>query len=471
MEQEHKGMRSPKLWVPSLYFAQGLPFFAVAIVAAQMLKSMGVANDDIAHWTAAIGAAWVFKPLWSPFLELASSKKIVVVAFQLLGGISLGLVALALHTPFWFAACIAMLALVAIASATHDIACDGLYITSLSDKEQAEYAGWTGTFFNAGKFIATGGLMLLAGSLEKTIGVVPAWTICFCLLAAIMVGLAVYNSWSLPLAKNAVSVDTTVGAIAGTLLEVFIDYFKKPGIWVSILFIILFRAGEAQVQTIGPLFLREARNLGGLGLTTAEVGAVYGTVGTVAFVVGSIAGGYFTSWLNLKRAILWLILAVNLPNFVFYYLSNWQPTDLTAIGAALSVEMFGYGFGFVGLILYMMQVVAPGKYQTAHYAFSTGIMQLGFVLFKLFGVDIDIADGEFMVFVGPSGCGKSTLLRMIAGLEDISGGTLHIGGALANDIAPAERGLAMVFQSYALYPHMTVFENMAFALKLAGHKK
>ncbi|MYN42606.1 sn-glycerol-3-phosphate ABC transporter ATP-binding protein UgpC [Duganella sp. FT109W] len=86
------------------------------------------------------------------------------------------------------------------------------------------------------------------------------------------------------------------------------------------------------------------------------------------------------------------------------------------------------------------------------------------------GVDLDIADGEFMVFVGPSGCGKSTLLRMIAGLETISGGSLHIGGTLANDIAPAQRKLAMVFQSYALYPHMTVFENMAFALKLAGRK-
>ena len=87
------------------------------------------------------------------------------------------------------------------------------------------------------------------------------------------------------------------------------------------------------------------------------------------------------------------------------------------------------------------------------------------------GIDLDIRDGEFVVFVGPSGCGKSTLLRMIAGLEDITGGELHIGGRLANDIAPAERGLAMVFQSYALYPHMTVFENMAFALSLAGHKK
>ncbi len=86
------------------------------------------------------------------------------------------------------------------------------------------------------------------------------------------------------------------------------------------------------------------------------------------------------------------------------------------------------------------------------------------------GIDLDIDDGEFIVFVGPSGCGKSTLLRMIAGLEDISGGELHIGERLANAIPPAQRGLAMVFQSYALYPHMTVFENMAFSLRLAGHK-
>ncbi|MES2742165.1 MAG: sn-glycerol-3-phosphate ABC transporter ATP-binding protein UgpC [Pseudomonadota bacterium] len=89
----------------------------------------------------------------------------------------------------------------------------------------------------------------------------------------------------------------------------------------------------------------------------------------------------------------------------------------------------------------------------------------------LHGIDLEIADGELMVFVGPSGCGKSTLLRMIAGLEAISAGQLHIGGRLANDIAPGARELAMVFQSYALYPHMTVFENMAFSLELAGHDK
>jgi PAT family beta-lactamase induction signal transducer AmpG len=193
--------------------------------------------------------------------------------------------------------------------------------------------------------------------------------------------------------------DHTVAGVARTLKEVILDYFRKPGIWVSILFIILFRAGEAQVQTIGPLFLREAREAGGLGLSTSEVGAVYGTSGTIAFIIGSIAGGYFTSWLSLRRAILFLILAMNLPNLVFYFLSHSLPTDLTTIGVALSTEMFGYGFGFVGVILYMMQVVAPGKYTTAHYAFSTGVMQLGFVLFRWISGDIQMALGYKNFFV------------------------------------------------------------------------
>ncbi len=84
------------------------------------------------------------------------------------------------------------------------------------------------------------------------------------------------------------------------------------------------------------------------------------------------------------------------------------------------------------------------------------------------GIDIDIGSGEFLVLVGPSGCGKSTLLRMIAGLEGISGGELAIGGSTVNDLSPAERNIAMVFQDYALYPHMTVEDNMSFGLKMRG---
>jgi PAT family beta-lactamase induction signal transducer AmpG len=423
MIDNKKSPRSPAAWVPSLYLAQGLPFFAVMLLAGQMLKSMGLSNSEISHWTTLIGAAWIFKPLWSPFMELASSKKKMVVLFQLAGGVCLGLVGLALHLPFWFAACIAMLALVAICSASHDIACDGLYIASLNEKEQAQYAGWTGTFFNAGRLIASGGLLALAGYLEKTNGVVTAWTVIYSLLGVILIALGLYNSWALPQANNTAVADNSSRAIARTLGEVIVEYFRKPGIWVSVLFIILFRAGEAQIQTIGPLFLREARELGGLGLTTTEVGAVYGTAGTIAFIIGSVAGGYFTAWLGLRRAILPLILAVNLPNLVFYFLSTTQPTDLTLIGVALGVEMFGYGFGFVGLILYMMQVVAPGKYQTAHYALSTGIMQLGFAFFKFFSGDVQMALGYQHFFMWVLACSipvaiMSQLIPMSASKRD-----------------------------------------------------
>ena len=396
--------RAPYFWVPSLYLAQGLPFFAVMQLTQYMLQDRGMAMDDITHWTAAIGFAWVFKPLWSPFIELASSKKKVVVLFELAGGAALGMVAVAMQMPFWFSAVIAMLAVVAICASTHDIACDGLYIASLDEKGQSQYAGWTGTFFNAGRVIAIGGLVTLAGLIAEKSGVVTAWTAIFALLGVVMVGLGLYNWWALPQDRNAVSTKTSAADIARTLSEVIVEYFRKPGIWVCVVFIILFRAGEAQVQTIGPLFLRAAREAGGLGLSTVELGTVYGSAGTIAFIVGSIAGGYFTARLGLKRAILPLILAVNLPNVVFYLLALYQPTNLAVIGAGLGAEMFGYGFGFVGLILYMMQVVAPGKYQTAHYALSTGIMQLGFTLFKGFSGDVQMALGYQHFFLWVLAC-------------------------------------------------------------------
>lgn len=389
--------RHPLVWVPTLYLAQGLPFYAVALVAGLMMKSLGMPNDQIARWTGLLGFAWVFKALWSPFLELARSKKHVVVGFQLIGGAALAGVALALQLPAWFAISIGLFAVVALASATHDIAADGVYIASLTERQQAAYAGWQGAFFNAAKFLSLGGLVILAGYLEKSIGAAPAWTVVFALLSAIMVGLALYHLWALPGGDAAKG--KSVRGIATTLVDVIRAFFAKPGIWLAILFIILFRAGEGQIQTIGPLFLRDAREIGGLGLSTGEVGAVYGTAGTIAFLVGSIAGGYFTSWLGLKRAMLYLILAMNLPNAVFYYLSVVQPDSLGVIAAALGLEMFGYGFGFVGIILFIMQVVASGPYQTAHYALGTGFMQLGFVLFKMISGDVQQALGYRTFFL------------------------------------------------------------------------
>jgi len=392
-----RATRHPLAWVPTLYLAQGLPFYAVALVAGLMFKSMGVPNEQIAHWTGVIGLAWAFKALWSPFLELARSKKRVIVAFQLLGGVALGGVALALHLPLWFGASIALFGVVALASSTHDIAADGLYIASLSARQQAAYAGWQGAFFNGAKFLSLGGLVILAGYLEPRIGVSSAWSTIFGLLGAALAGLALYHLWALP--ETLTAPQTSRRAIAATLVDVIRAFFAKPGIWMAIVFIILFRAAEGQIQTIGPLFLRDARALGGLGLSTAEVGAIYGTAGTLAFLAGSIGGGYFTAKLGLRRAMPWLILAMNLPNLVFWYLSAMQPEARGVIAVALGTEMFGYGFGFVGVILFIMQVVATGKYQTAHYALGTGFMQLGFVLFKFISGDIQQALGYQRFFV------------------------------------------------------------------------
>lgn len=405
-------------WVPTLYLAEGLPFYAVALVASLMYKSMGVANDQIAYWTGLITFAWVFKSLWSPFLEAASSKKFLVVMFQMIGGVCLGLVALSLQLPMYFALSIALLGLVAVAAATHDIAADGLYIASLSNKQQAAYAGWQGAFFNAGKFISLGGLVVLAGHLEKSMPPAQAWAVIFGILGGMMIALSLYHSWSLPGTKNT-NTQASMRSVFVTLQDVIITFFQKPGIWLAILFILLFRVGEGQIQTIGPLFLRDAKELGGLGLSTTEVGVVYGTAGTIAFLGGSVLGGYFASWLGLKRALPWLILAMNVPNAVFFFLSTNMPDNLAIVATALSVEMFGYGFGFVGLILFMMQVIAVGKYQTAHYALATGVMQLGLVIPKMVSGSIQMSLGykNFFIWVLISAVPVLLMSRLL-GIKD-----------------------------------------------------
>ncbi len=404
---------TPMRWIPTLYFVQGMQFFVVMLIAGLMFKNLGVANDQIARWTAVLGLAWAFKPLWSPFLELARSKKLIVIAAQYVGAAGLGFMALALHIPHWFGAAIVVLFLIAYASATHDIACDGLYMASLDSKRQAAYAGWQGAFFNGARFFITGVVLKLAGYLEGQIGVFNAWSSVFVLLAVLVALLASYNARFLPGTLTTEHSDMTASGVAGMLKDVVQDFVKKPGIWLAVLFIVLFRLAEGQVQTIGPLFLLEARDKGGLGLTTGQVADVYGWVGTGAFLVGSVLGGYLTSALGLKRAMPLLLIAMMVPNGTFYYLATTLPQDMLHIGAAVGIEMLGYGFGFVGMILYIMQAVAPGRYQTAHYALGSGVMQLGFIFAKFISGDIQVSIGYQHFFAWTIVCGVLPLLLLL----------------------------------------------------------
>ena len=391
-------------------------------------------NAAIAFWTGVLGFAWVFKPLWSPFLEVFPSRQRLVVFFELLSAVLLFGLALALHLPAWFGAAVALLGLLSVSSATHDIAADGVYIMSLSTRQQALWAGWQGAFFNAAKFVSFGGLTILAGVLSRSHGPVTAWSTIFGLLGGLMAVLGAWHLFMLPDPRSAVAaVPQRVGEIGRTLGEVLLDFFRKPGIWFAILFIVMFRAGEAQIQTIGPLFLRDARTAGGLALATDQVGFIYGGIGTAAFIGGSILGGWFTSRLGLRRAMLPLILAVNLPNLVFWWLASARPTDLALISGAIGVEMAGYGFGFVGVILFIMKVVAPGRYTTAHYALGTGVMQLGFVLFKMVSGSIQTAIGYEHFFLWVLACalpviGLSFFLPASAG-EPVAGSEPPAGTA------------------------------------------
>jgi MFS transporter, PAT family, beta-lactamase induction signal transducer AmpG len=370
---------SPSLWVPTLYFAEGLPFYAVSMVALIFYSRMGVSNSTITATVSLLGLPWSLKPLWSPFLEMYKTKKFFVVLMEFVGGLSLGLLALCLPLPGYFRYSVAFFAIIAFCSSTHDIAADGLYIGSLTRKQQAEYAGWQGGFYNIARFFAQGGLLILVGYLETRMPVMRAWMIIFAMVGITLVVLSLFHSRVLPTGGEERH-SGSLREMMATFWDVIVSFFEKPNILFLLLFVFLYRAGEGQVVKIGPLFLKASRAEGGIGLTTAQFGTIYGTFGTAAFILGSVLGGYFAAWLGLKRALLPLILVMNLPMLTYFYLSTAMPTSHVLITTAMALEMFGYGFGFVGVMLLMMQEIAPGKYQTAHYAFANSLMNLGLVI-------------------------------------------------------------------------------------------
>jgi len=378
--------RRPATWVPTVYFAEGLPFYAVNILALFFFQKMGVSNTVNTLVISLLALPWTLKPIWSPMLEMFKTKKFFVVLTQLVGGLSLVLIALSLNLPGYFHYVVALLAVLGFCSATHDIATDGIYIAALTPKQQAAWIGWQGSFYNLARVFATGVLLWSVGVLTEmfTRSLLPApmvhaWMIVFGASGLLLVALSLYHAHFLPTGGEERKSET-VRQMAGTFWDVLVSFFKKPNVYLLLLFIFLYRAGEGQVIKVGPLFLQAARATGGLGLDPKQVGAIYGIFGSVSFVVGSVLGGYFVAKLGLKRALPWLILILNLPMLAYWYLSVALPTDPVLVTAAMSTEMFGYGFGFVGVILLMMQEIAPGKYQTAHYAFANSLMNLGVIL-------------------------------------------------------------------------------------------
>ena len=388
-----KTSKSPITWVPSVYFAMGLPFVVLNIVSVLMFKGMGIRDGQITFWTSLIMMPWTLKFLWSPFLEMYKTKKFFVVLTQLVTGLGFLLVGLVLHLPWFFSLCIFLMAIIAFSGATHDIATDGVYMAELSKEEQASWIGWQGAFYNIAKIVASGGLVWVAGRLIKHFGGVEgatkevmhsaatnAWMIVMIAIGALMILLGLYHIKQLPSGKGTAVKTESAKETFDRLVEVLKNFFTKKHIVYYIFFIILCRFGEGFVMKIVPLFLKAARSAGGLGLNEEQIGLYYGTFGAAAFVLGSVLAGYYISHFGLKRTLFSLCCIFNLPFVAYTFLSQVQPESGLLIGSMITLEYFGYGFGFAGLTLFMMQQIAPGKHQMAHYAFASGIMNLGVML-------------------------------------------------------------------------------------------
>lgn len=386
-------------WVPSLYFAEGLPYAFVMIVSVILYKNIGISNSEIALYTSWLYLPWVIKPIWSPFVDLIKTKRHWIVITQIIIGASLAGVALSITSDRILQYTLVFFWLMAFSSSTHDIAADGFYMLGLSSHDQSWFIGIRNSFYRFAILFSQGLLVVFAGQLENLYSDIKiAWIIIFSALSVLFIALALYHRFILPFPeKDIKNSKKTFNETGYKYLEVVKVYFNKPQILLTISFILLYRFGEAQLVKIAPLFMLDPYELGGLNLSTSEYGFIYGTLGITMLTLGGIAGGFFIAKHGLKFWILWMALAMKLPDLVYVYMAYFQPSNLTLVSFLVSVEQFGYGFGFTAYLLYMM-MISDGENKTTHYAICTGIMALGMMIPGMFSGFLQENFGYFNFF-------------------------------------------------------------------------
>ncbi|MDZ7361569.1 MAG: MFS transporter [candidate division KSB1 bacterium] len=571
--------RHPWFWVPTLYFAEGIPYVVVMTVSVIMYKRMGISNTDIALYTSWLYLPWVIKPLWSPLVDIFKTKRFWIILMQLIVGAGLGGVALTIPLPDFFKYTLAFLWLLAFSSATHDIAADGFYMLGLSKHQQAWFVGIRSTFYRLAMITGQGLLIILAGyieshsglpSVEVTVSSKPAaqtiaalhpdsilitpaagdlrivalptnleinisprrkneadsimafakawnlkngfyaeekraqlagapkepswwrrvivtnleaflkkhfgpeekaarpsdqagnvgilffhlsnkpgagkevvvnfgresgdnsiglaegsrfvfnernwnkpmmaviqldpklktassavfharagniplaWSITFFVLTGMFFLFFIYHRFILPHpASDAPALSNKSKSILREFFMTFASFFKKKNIGVILAFLLLYRFAEAQLVKLASPFLLDAQEVGGMALTTGQVGFVYGTVGIIALTLGGLLGGFVAARNGLKFWLWWMVLAINLPDAVYVYLAYALPDNFWTINLCVAIEQFGYGFGFTAYMLYMIYI-SEGDHKTAHFAICTGFMALGMMLPGMF---------------------------------------------------------------------------------------
>jgi PAT family beta-lactamase induction signal transducer AmpG len=371
--------RNPWSFLPTLYFAEGLPYVLINIVSVILYKRMGVDNAHIAFWTSWLYLPWVVKMFWGPFVDVYSTKRRWILGTQAAMSLSMFVVAFSLRTESFFALSLAAFFAGAFVSATYDIAADGFYMIALSKRDQALFVGLRAGFYRMAMIFGSGFLVYIAGMLEASSGNIAAsWSSVMVVSGLIFGGAFLYHRFMLPFPETDGTRPAPGQKDDASFGEVIRSYFRQEGIGVMLAFILLYRLGEAMLVKLVSPFLLDAPSAGGLGLSTREVGLVYGTVGVICLVSGGILGGWLISRFGFKRCVWPMALFLNLPDLFFVYLAHAQP-DLGLVYPLVALEQFGYGLGFTVFTVYLMYS-AKGRYKTSHYAISTGIMALGMML-------------------------------------------------------------------------------------------
>lgn len=372
---------SPWAWVPSLYFAEGLPYVAVMIISLVMYKRMGISNTEIALYTSWLNLPWVIKPLWSPFIDLIKTKRYWITSMQLLIGAGLAGIAFTIPASNFLQTTLAIFWLMAFSSATHDIAADGFYMLGLSQHDQALFVGIRSTFYRLATITGQGLLIMLAGYLETATGNISrAWSITFFIMSGLFIGLWLYHKYILPHPVSDVKTNSNSSlGILPSFISTFRSFFKKEQAGIAILFMLLYRLPEAQLAKMGIPFLLDPIEKGGMGLTTEQIGFTQGTVGVIGLTIGGILGGIAVSRHGLKKWLWPMVWAISLPDIVYVYLSFFQQSGLPVVNLCIFIEQFGYGFGFTAYMLYLIYF-SQGESKTAHYAICTAFMALGMML-------------------------------------------------------------------------------------------
>lgn len=385
--------KNPWSWVPTLYFAEGLPYVLVMTVSVIMYKNLGISNSDIAFYTSWLYLPWVIKPFWSPLVDLLKTKRWWICSMQMFIGVGLAGIAFTIPTNYFFQSTLAFFWLLAFSSATHDIAADGFYMLALKEREQSVFVGIRNTFYRIATVTGEGLLVMLAGFLSTKIGnVAYAWSLTFFVVAGLFLAIFAYHQFLLP--KPKVDVQHSLQNFG----ELFVSFFKKKNIVISFLFLLLYRFGEAQLAKLAAPFLLDSVDMGGLGVSTENVGLIKGTIGVIALLAGGILGGIVVAINGLKTWLFPMALMMNLPNLIYVYFAYAQPQSLWIIASGVAFEQFGYGFGFTAFTLYLI-FMSQGKFKTAHYAIGTGIMALGMMLPGMFAGEIQEAIGYAPFFI------------------------------------------------------------------------